>query len=249
MKAMVLAAGYGMRLRPMTDKLPKALVPVGGRPMIESSLRLLKHHGITEIIINLHHLGEKIEEYLGDGKKLGLKIVYSKEKMVLDTGGGLLKARSFLENSAFMVINSDILVDLPLDELIAYHREKKAIATLVLRQDPEADRYGPIETSRDLSIQRFLDHKSPRCDSAGPLTKFMFTGVQVLEPRIFDFMEGEDSPKFSITKATYPRVLSRGERLYGFTFDGYWQDLGTPERIKEAEEKLKRGEAKLHYLK
>ena len=249
MKAMVFAAGYGERLRPLTEKLPKALIPVAGRPMIEYSLLLLRHYGITEIIINVHHLGEKIQALLQDGKKLGLRITYSEEKELLDTGGGLLRVRSFLEDGTFIVINSDVIIDLPLAEVIESHQKRGAMATLVLRPDPQADLYGPIETSGNLRIQRFLGHKAPESESAGGLTKFMFTGVQILEPKVFNFMEEEDSPKFSITKATYPRVLACGERLYGFPFNGYWQDLGTSERIKEVEEKLKRREVRLHYLK
>jgi len=251
MKAMIFAAGHGERLRPMTERLPKALVPVGGRPMIEYSLLLLRHYGITEIIINVHYLGAKIREHLLDGKKLGLKITYSEEKELLDTGGGLLQARPFLADGAFIVINSDVIIDLPLTELIEQHQERGGIATLVLRPDPQADLYGAIETSADLRIQRFLGHKAPQSESAGSFTKYMFTGVQLLEPKIFDYMGAEsrsDPAKFSITKVTYPRMLTRGEKLYGFPFHAYWQDLGTPERIQEAEKKLADGKARLRYL-
>lgn len=246
MKAMVLAAGYGMRLRPITNNLPKALVPVAGRPMIEYSLLLLRYHGIQEVVINLHHLGEKIEEYLQDGKRLGLQITYSRERELLDTGGGLLQARSFLEGGTFIVINSDILIDLSLSDPIAFHREKKGAATLVLRPDPLADQYGAIETASDGKIHRFLGFQ-PSGPAPKPLTKQMFTGVQVLEPGIFEYME--DKGPFSTTRQTYPRMLRELEPLYGFPFQGFWQDLGTRERIKEAEEKLATGEVKLHYLR
>ena len=252
MKAMVFAAGHGERLRPLTENLPKALIPVAGRPMIEYPLLLLRHYGITEIIINLHHLGEKIKEYLQDGKRLGLRITYSEEKELLDTGGGLLRARPFLADATFIVINSDVIIDLALNELIDQHRKRGGIATLVLRPDPQADRYGAIEISRDLRIQRFLDYKAPQWQSAGPLTKYMFTGVQLLEPKVFDYMEPEGAvapAKFGTTKVTYPKMLTRGESLNGFPFSGYWQDTGTPQRIKEAEKKLAAGEVRLHYLK
>lgn len=251
MKAMVFAAGYGERLRPMTEKLPKALVPVAGRPVIEYPLLLLRHYGISEIIINLHHLGGKIQEHLQNGKKLGLKITYSEEKELLDTGGGLLQARPFFTDGTFVVINSDVIIDLSLTQLLEQHRKYGGIATLVLRQDPQADLYGAIETSADLRIQRFLSHQAPQSKSAGALTKFMFTGVQILEPKIFHYMEAAPaaSPaKFGITKVTYPKILTQGEGLYGFPFQGYWQDTGTPERIKDVEEQLSRGEVKLHYL-
>ncbi len=246
MRAMVFAAGFGQRLSHMTDRLPKALIPVSGRPMIEHSLLLLSHYGIREVIINLHHLGNKIEEHLGDGKKLGLRIRYSKEKELLDTGGGLLKARPFLEEGTFIVINSDVLIDLPLNDLCAYHLQKKATATLVLRADEMADRYGLIETASDGRLQRFLGHSAPQ-PSPTPLHGFMFTGVQIMEPKVFDYMDGKGP--FSLTRVTYPKLLLHGEPLYGLAYQGYWQDLGTPERIRETEEKMARGEVKLHYLR
>ena len=249
MKAMVFAAGYGTRLHPATDRLPKALIPVAGRPMIEYPLLLLKDCGIDEIIVNLHHLGEKIEAYLQNGAKLGVKISYSREKELLDTGGGLLRAKSFLRDGPFVVINSDVLIDLSLREAIEAHRSTNATATLVLRQDADADSYGAIQISADRRVQRFLSHERPGIGAAGPLAKYMFTGVQVLDPKIFDFMaeESAGSP-FGITRVTYPKLVREGAALYGFPFGGFWQDLGTPERIGEAEEMLKRGKVKLHFL-
>lgn len=251
MKAMVFAAGYGRRLRPVTEKLPKALIPVGGRPMIEYPLLLLRHYGIREVVINVHHQGEKIEEYLRDGKHLGLRISYSREDRLLDTGGGLLQAEAFFQQNSFLVVNSDVIIDLNLREVLAHHQREKATATLVLRQDPKADSYGPIEASADLRIRSFLAHKAPESRVGDPLTKFMFTGVHVLEPRIFDYMRAEtpgDPKSFSITKVTYPRMLLSGEPLYAYPFEGFWQDLGTPERIAEAESKLRSGELKLRFL-
>jgi NDP-sugar pyrophosphorylase family protein len=248
MRAMVFAAGYGTRLRPLTDELPKALVPVAGRPMIEYPLLLLRYYGITEIVINVHHLEEKIEDYLRGGKKLGLHLTYSKEKELLDTGGGLLQAKTFLEGGAFVVINSDVIIDLPLQAAIDQHRKYRATATFVLRPDAQADQYGAIEISAERRVQKFLNHQAPSSGAAGPVRKLMFTGVQILEPKIFDYMEAANSAVFSTTKVIYPKMLTEGERLYGFLFEGFWQDLGTPERIKEAEAKLASGAVKLHYL-
>jgi NDP-sugar pyrophosphorylase family protein len=248
MKAMVLAAGQGTRLQPLTEHKPKALIPVAGRPMIEYSLLLLKRYGICDIVINLHHLGEQIENYLGDGKRWGLHITYSKETELLDTGGGLLKARPFLEGGTFIVINTDVLIDLSLRELIAFHQEKRAAATLVLRPDPLADQYGSIEIDDEGRIRRFLQTQIATEPSV-VTTKLMFTGVQVLEPRVFDYMAPADLlKKFSTTKDTYPRMLLSREKLFGFCFDGYWRDVGTASRIKEAEDNLASEKAKLHYL-
>jgi NDP-sugar pyrophosphorylase family protein len=248
MKAMVFAAGQGQRLRPITETIPKALVPVAGRAMIDYPLELLRSYGIHEVIINLHHLGEQIEAYLGNGERHGLKIRYSKEQELLDTGGGLLQARPFLHDQTFIVINTDVLIDLRLDELIGFHRQRRAAVTLVVRPDEDADRYGSLEADPEGRIYRFLSTVSPKLPPrAGE--KLMFTGVQILEPRVFDFMNGGGtSKKFSTTKDTYPRMLAAGEPVYGFRFDRYWQDLGTEPRIREAERNLASGVVKLHFL-
>jgi len=245
MKAMVLAAGQGLRLGALTTATPKALVPVAGRPMIEYPLRLLRYYGISEIIVNLHHLGEQIENYLGDGSRFGVHITYSKEAELLDTGGGLLKAKPFLQDGTFIVINTDVLIDLRLSGLIAFHYKSQAAATLALRPDELADQYGSIEIDSDGRIFRFLEAQRPGPPRALG-TKLMFTGVQILEPRVFDYMNTKGLQKFGTTKHTYPKMLREGEKLCGFFFDGLWQDLGTVDRIRKAEESL--AQAKLHYL-
>ena len=248
MKAMVFAAGEGKRLRPVTDKIPKALVPVAGRPMIEYPLLLLRYHGIRHAVINLHHFGEQIEAHLGNGDRLGLRITYSKEQELLDTGGGLLKAKPFLQDDTFIVINTDVLIDLPLAELIDFHRAKKAVATLALRPDELADQYGSIDIDTEGRIDRFLRTKRSSAP-VGPRTKLMFTGVQILDPKIFKYMPSDvGSAKFSTTKDTYPKMLLAGEALYGFRFDGFWQDVGTTDRIKQVEERLAKMSVRLHFL-
>jgi NDP-sugar pyrophosphorylase family protein len=247
MKAMVLAAGQGTRLRPLTDNMPKALVPLAGRPMIEYALLLLRHYEIRDIIINLHHFGAQIESRLGDGRQLGLSISYSRESELLDTGGGLLKAKSFLQGGSFIVINTDALIDLNLADVMAFHENKNAAATLVLRPDQEADQYGSMDIDADNRICRFLDSKAP-IKPLGPMRKLMFSGVQILAPKVFDYMTAGSAQKFSTTRETYPKMLIAGEAVYGFCFEGFWQDLGTIERIKQVEESLARGRARLHYL-
>ncbi len=245
MKAMILAAGLGERLRPITEHTPKALVPVAGRPMIEYSLLLLRSAGITKVIINLHHLGGRIEDYLGDGANLGLHIEYSWEEDLLDTGGGVLKAESFLADGPFIVINSDVLIDLPLRELVAFHARHRAIATLVLRPDQKAEEYGAIECAEDGRIHRFLDVRL-RDATPAATKKRMFTGLQIVDPALFAFME--EGQAFSLTRTTYTRILRESQPLYGFDYFGFWQDLGTAARITETEKKLVAGEVKLHYL-
>jgi NDP-sugar pyrophosphorylase family protein len=247
-KAMVLAAGQGTRLRPISDRMPKALVPVAGRPMIEYALLLLRHYGIRDIVINLHHFGQQIETYLGDGATLGVNINYSQEPELLDTGGGLLKAKTFLQDDTFIVINTDAMIDVNLAELFDFHRRKNSLATLVLRPDVNADQYGSMDIDDSGRIHRFLDSRFDG-EPSGAIRKLMFTGVQVLEPQVFAYMEAQGvGQKFSTTKQTYPQILRAGQPLYGFCFDGFWQDLGTVERIKQAEASLAQGWARLHYL-
>jgi mannose-1-phosphate guanylyltransferase/phosphomannomutase len=135
---------------------------------------------------------------------------------------------------------------LPLDRLIRLHRDKQSAATLVLRADALADRYGSVDIDDEDRIHRFLETRSPY-KASGALRKMMFTGVQILEPKIFAYMEPE-AEKFSTTKHIYPKMLARGEPLFGYCFEGYWQDLGTVERIKEAEKSLASGQTRLHYL-
>jgi NDP-sugar pyrophosphorylase family protein len=245
---MVLAAGQGTRLKPVTERMPKALVPVAGRPMIEYALLLLRRHGIQDIVINLHHFGDQIEDRLGDGRALGLSVRYSHEPELLDTGGGLLKAREFLSDGTFIVINTDVLIDLDLTALLQFHDNAGAVATLVLRPDPRADEFGSMDIDEDGRIIRFLKSRAP-IEPNGALRKLMFTGVQVLEPRIFDHMQ-EQPPraKFSTTRDTYPRMILAGERLFGFPFTGFWQDLGTDQRIRQAEENMRNGRVNLHFL-
>lgn len=244
---MVLAAGQGTRLRPLTDSKPKALVRVAGRPMIDYALLLLSHYGIREVVINLHHFGEQIETHLGNGERFGLQICYSAEPELLDTGGGLLKAEPFLRGETFIVINTDALIDLNLAALIDFHKAQHAVATLVLRPDPLADQYGSMDIDGGGRICRFLKTNAARSPD-GATRKLMFTGVQILEPAVFGYLAGEGLAKFSTTRHTYPRLLAAGEPLYGYYFDGFWQDLGTTERIQQAEAKLQTGQAKLHFL-
>ena len=247
MKAMVLAAGQGTRLRPITDHMPKALVPVAGRPMIEFALMLLRHHGIRDIVINLHHFGSQIEGHLGDGQRFDVSITYSYEPELLETGGGLLKAKAFLQDDTFIVLNTDALIDVDLAAVLDDHRRNYAAATLVLRPDADADRYGSIDIGSDGRIYRFLEHRS-KCQPNGTIRKLMFTGLQILEPRVFDYMDGGELKKFSTTRETYPRMLHAGEPIFGYCFEGFWQDLGTMERITETEQKLRHGQAQLHFL-
>ena len=246
MRAMLLAAGLGTRLRPLTDTMPKCLVRLHDRPMIDYPLLMLRRYGVREIVVNLHHFADQVEEYLGDGARFGLHIVCSREETLLDTGGGILRVRGLLDQGPFVVVNGDVLIDLRLDRVLRFHRQRGAAATLVLRKDPAAEAYGAICTDARGNVCRFLHHEAPRAPR-GKLEQYMFTGVQVLEPTVFRYMD-EDEVPFGITRRTYPRMLKAAERLSGFRFDGEWQDLGTPERLESADRRLRSGAWKPHFL-
>jgi NDP-sugar pyrophosphorylase family protein len=241
---MILAAGFGTRLRPLTNTVPKALVPVAGRPLIEYGLLLLKAYGITEVIINLHHLGDKIRAALGDGGVYGLHITYSPEDPILETGGGIKNAQPLLDGETFVVLNSDTIIDLDLSALQAFHLQNRATATLVLRPDPEAARYGILETDTSGRIRRFLGQPAAVSD---PLSPYMFTGLQMLEPRVFDFMT-EVKP-FSTTRETYPRMLHAGEPLYGFIHPGIWMVVDDAAGMARATQAIVSGQVRLSYLR
>ena len=224
---MILAAGFGSRLRPLTDRTPKALIPVAGKPLIAYPLALLREAGIREVMINLHHRGDQIREMLGDGSHYGVSIEYSEEQPILDTGGAIKNAEHFLRGSTFVVLNADTVIDLKLSDLTGFHQEKGAIATMVLRPDLHAARYGMIEVDALQRIRRFLGQPE---HVAEPLTPLMFAGVHVFEPQVFELMK---PGRFGITRETYPRMLREGLPLFGYVFHGYWRVLDTHAGLAE----------------
>jgi NDP-sugar pyrophosphorylase family protein len=230
---MVLAAGLGTRLRPLTDDRPKAMVEVGGRPLITYNLDLLRRFGIVDVVINLHWHGRVIRDALGDGSALGLRIRYSPEDPLLDTGGGIKHAEGMLAGDDFVVMNADTVSDVPLDRVIERHRARGAAATLVLRHDAEQARYGLIEIDPDDRVRRMLGKPA---DAPSALTPYMFAGVHVLSPLVFRFMPAGGI--FSITRDTYPAMMAADAPLYGFPYDGFWRVIDTPADRDRAAEAL-----------
>lgn len=237
-RAMLLAAGKGERLRPLTDRVPKPLIPLGGQPMVFRVLTRLAAAGIREVHINTHHLGEQLPKAIGGGERWGLRVTWHPEAEILGTGGGLanaLRESPGLGDGPVLMINSDILVDADLPALISAHAAANdPLATLVLRPDPEADRYGVIATDDDLRIRRFLT-----TDTGGATREFMFTGIQVISPRLLKDLRDRHGA-FAITEP-YMQGLAAGETLMAHIHTGYWSDLGTPERLMRAETDLTAG--------
>jgi NDP-sugar pyrophosphorylase family protein len=239
MKAMILAAGLGTRLRPLTNAIPKPLLPIAGTPLIVWNLLLLKQHGFHDVVINLHHLGPMIEQAIGNGSRYGLRIIYSREPVILGTGGGLKQAEQHFSGEPVLVLNADTLVDLDLGALCAFHQQHDAVATLVLRKDPEAEQWGLVEIDSDHRIVRIAGRG--RTDQV-PTQPRMFAGIHILRPRLL-----RDVPKSVASTIIDPYVaaIQRGEALFGFDCEGYWSDIGTPERYAQAEQDASAGRISL----
>ena len=235
MKAMILAAGLGTRLRPLTNTVPKPLLPVAGTPLIVWNLLLLKRHGFHDVVINLHHLGPMIEQAVGNGSRFGLRIIYSREPVILGTGGGIKQAEPNFSGAPVLILNGDTLVEIDLEALWTFHRQRNAAATLVLRSDPDAARWGLVEVGEENRIVRITGHGQSEPTVTQPR---MFAGIHILHPRLLrEIPKGKES---SIIDA-YVSGIQRNETVLGYDHQGYWSDIGTPERYAQAEHDAKAG--------
>lgn len=232
-RAMILAAGFGTRLGPITERRPKPMLPVCGSPLVRWAVRWLVHHGIREIAINLHHLGEQIEAELGDGAALGARIRYSPEHgQILGTGGGLRQARSLLDEGddvPIVVVNGKILLELDLHEVLQAHRGYGGEATMVLRPDPEGRWGRPLRIDAEGRLVELVGERSPRVREpcSGPL---MFTGVHVMQPRFLDRIppQGEQC----VVRTAYRAAAAEGQ-VFGVVSERYWWEHSTPERYRQ----------------
>src|SRR5712692_6200430 len=241
MKAMILAAGLGTRLRPLTDNRPKALVEIAGRTLLEITLSHLRAFGIREVIINVHHFADMMLEYLKTNDNFGMHIEVSREEALLDTGGGLKKAAYFfLEDSKpfdkpFIVHNVDVISTIDLRRMVQFHTEHQALTTLAV-QDRETSRYLLFDEQLQLCGRRSgRDQKTELVRSSQQA--LAFSGIHVISPRVFAMMTEEGV--FSIIGA-YLHLAAHGENILAFRADEYyWRDLGRPENLMEAAQDLK----------
>lgn len=236
---MILAAGLGTRLRPLTNTIPKPLLPVAGTPLIVWNLLLLKRHGFHQVVINLHYLGPMIEQALGDGSKFGMRIIYSHEPVILGTGGGIKKAEPYFSGEPVLILNADTLVELDLGALWDFHRLRGAAATLVLREDPDAERWGLVEVGAQDRIVRITGRGARETTV---IAQRMFAGIHILHPRLL-----QQVPKGMASSIIDPYVaaIERGEPVLGYDFHGYWSDIGTAERYTQAEQDARTGRIRL----
>ncbi len=238
MRAMILAAGLGRRLRPLTDDRPKALVEVAGHTLLEITLRRLRQFGIREVIVNVHHFAEMVVDYLKKNDDFGMRIEISREEVLLDTGGGLKKAAwFFLEDSShpdepLVLHNVDVLSTIDLDCMVQFHRQNQALATLAV-QDRETSRYLMFDALNQLCGRRAGRDQAPEIvRSSGQMQALAFSGVHVISPRLLPRMTEEGV--FSII-TSYLRLAAQDEKILGFRADEYyWRDLGRPENLMQA---------------
>ncbi|HEX8140247.1 MAG TPA: NDP-sugar synthase [Pyrinomonadaceae bacterium] len=229
MRAMILAAGYGTRLWPLTEDRTKPAIPFLGRPLVGYVAEYLARHGFRDVVVNLHHRPESVRASLGDGSRFGVRLEYVEEPVILGTSGALDNARHLLEGDTFVVINGKIVTDIDLTEALAAHKSSGALATLVLRPNPLRERFSVVET-RDRLVTGFGG--MPESDNAPegdvPL---MFTGIQILEPRIFSHI-----PRGVFSHSTtdvYPQAIRAGESILAHVAEGRWYELSTIGRYLE----------------
>jgi NDP-sugar pyrophosphorylase family protein len=249
MKAMILAAGLGTRLRPLTDDRPKALVTVAGHTLLEITLLRLRSFGVREVIVNTHHHAEMIADYLRAHDNFGMRIEISREEELLDTGGGLKKAGPFFapggsSEEPFILHNVDVISSIDLGRMVRFHTEHAALATLAVQQRPTSryllfDQQGQLCGRRTGGSLKAETTKAETEDRQAELVRpvaeaqaLAFSGIHVVSPKIFAKMEEEGA--FSII-ATYMELAAQGEKIIAFRADEcYWRDLGRPESILEA---------------
>lgn len=247
LRGMVLCAGMGSRLGELGEEMPKPLLPVCNHPLLTYGLSLLRGFGITEVGINLHHLGNLITAALGDGRDYGVDINYSQEPELLGTGGGLRKLAKFLTydgREPCVVVNGKLLIDVDLEAVLALHRVTGATATMVLREVPEGESWGTVEVDHDGRIHRLLGQTAPVPPPVA-LSRCMYTGVQIIEPQLLARLP--DGQPSCVVRQGYIPALREGEILSGYVIPGYFFEHSTPERYLQGNLNALRGDAQLTY--
>ena len=242
MKAMILAGGLSTRLYPLTKRVPKPLVPVAGTPNAAHLLRYLKEYGFDEVAINVHYLAESIVETLGDGSAFGVKLEYSHEPELLGSAGGVKKMESFFGQETFLVIGCDEVTDMRLDDLLRFHREREAIATIGLVECAQVDQYGVVVLDDRGKIVGFQEKPAKGTERS----HLANTGVYVFSPEIFSHVPAGEFYDFG--KQVFPALQAAGDPFYGFEARGaYWSDIGTPDEYRRASYDVVRGVVRIPH--
>ncbi len=236
MKAVILAGGFGTRLRPLTVNIPKPMVPVMNVPMLEHIINLLKKNGFTDIIINLFYQPEIIINYFKEGSSFGVRITYIRADRDLGTAGCITRAKDIIKEDSFLVISGDVLTNFDLKQVVEFHNIKKAITTIVLTKSTEPLRYGIVITEQDGRVKKLLEKPS----WGEVFSDTINTGIYVFNPEIFKYIPEETNYDFA--KNLFPDLLNKKENLYGCTTGGYWKDIGILAEYRQVHEDILNGE-------
>ncbi len=229
MKAMILAGGMSTRLYPLTKRVPKPLVPVVGVPNAVHVIHYLKAHGIDEIAINVHYLADAIVAALGDGSQFGVRLEYLHERELMGSAGAVKQMQSFFDDGLFVVVGCDDLTDLPLESMLAFHRERKALATIGLVTRERVEHYGVVVTDSNGRISGFQEKPAAGTEQS----KLVNTGIYAFEPAILDYIPANEFYDFG--KQVFPALRDAHAAFYGFDArDAYWCDIGTPDEYRRA---------------
>ena len=242
MKAMILAAGKGTRLGPITSDLPKVMLPIGGKPLLERTLHWLRSYGITEVAINLHHKPEAVIDYFGSGKGFGVEIVYSIENPILGTAGALSKLRHYFSET-FLTLYGDLLTDLDISSLVEFHRTKQPLATVALHRVENPCASGIVALDYDGRISRFVEKPAPE----EAFTNLVSASVFVLEAEIIDDIPSNTFYDFGYD--LFPSLIRNGSTIYGYPISDYLTDIGTAESYHRAEADWQQGKVKKVFEK
>jgi len=228
MRAMILAAGFGTRLWPLTIGRTKPAIPFLDRPLIAYTLDYLKNAGIDDVVINLHHEPASVQEQIGDGSHYGVRIHYSlEEPVILGTAGALDNVRELLSDDTFVVINGKIISDIDLKAAIDAHQRKEAMATLVLLPNPAHAHFSEVRISNDERIESFAGFPDPH-EAGNRPAPLMFTGIHILDPSIFKYIPRRAAS--DSVRDVYPAAMAEGELVMGYVASGNWYELSTLER-------------------
>lgn len=221
MKAFILAAGKGTRLRPFTDDIPKPMIPVLNRPVMAHVLDLCNTHGFSEVVANLHYKGDKVSRFFGDGREFGVALRYSWEEQLLGTAGGVRRQTQFLEDGTFLVISGDVITDINLSDLLSFHRSHGAIATMAVKEVGDPSRFGVVVTDRAGKIESFQEKPAAGTEKS----KLANTGIYVFEPEVFEWIpEGQF---YDFGNDLFPALVAKGAPVYAMSTSAYWSDVGT----------------------
>jgi len=227
MKALILIGGLGTRLRPLTCSMPKPLLPIVNRPFLEYQFRLLKKYGVKEVILCVAYMSHEFERVFGDGGRIGMKVRYVHEEDPLGTGGAVKNAEKFIDSTT-LILNGDILTDINLKSMVKFHKDNKALATVGLTRVKDPTSFGLVETDKAGRIERFLE--KPSWDEVTCNT--INAGVYIFEPEVLNYIPR--GINYSVERGLFPILLRENAGLYGYTFKGYWMDIGTIEKYLQA---------------